>query len=47
MTASSSAKIRETLDHPVIDADGHLVETPPVLFDFLKQAGGQSLVDAY
>ena len=47
MSTTSSAKIRETLDHPVIDADGHLVETPPVLFDFLKQAGGQSLVDAY
>ncbi|MEQ8248967.1 MAG: amidohydrolase family protein [Alphaproteobacteria bacterium] len=47
MTATASAKIRETLDHPVIDADGHLVETPPVLLDYLRQAGGQSLADDY
>ena len=47
MTSSPSTKIRETLDHPVIDGDGHLVETPPVLLDYLRQAGGQSLADDY
>ena len=47
MINSASTKIRESLDHPVIDADGHLVETPPVLLDYLRQAGGQSLADDY
>ena len=43
----SSAAIRARLRHPVIDADGHLVECPPVLMDFLKQAGGARLAARY
>ena len=43
----SSAAIRARLRHPVIDADGHLVECPPVLMDFLKQAGGTRLAARY
>ncbi len=43
----SSAAIRARLGHPVIDGDGHLVECPPVLMDFLKQAGGAKLATRY
>ena len=42
-----SAQIRARLGHPVIDGDGHLVECPPVLMDFLKQAGGAQLALRY
>ena len=42
--------IRKRLDHPVIDADGHLIETAPVfrrfLHEFVKEHGGDS-VSAY
>lgn len=42
-----SSKLRETLDFPVIDTDGHVIETEFVLPDFLKLAGGPSLVERY
>ena len=37
---SRSSEIRNTFDHPVIDADGHMVEVFSVMFDYLKQVGG-------
>ncbi|MBL8385232.1 MAG: amidohydrolase family protein [Burkholderiales bacterium] len=43
----TSAAVRARLGHPVIDGDGHLVECPPVLMDFLKQAGGADLAARY
>lgn len=42
-----SSKLRETLDFPVIDTDGHVIETEFVLLDFLKQVGGPELVKRY
>lgn len=44
---SKSQKIRERLDHPVIDADGHMLEVEPVLLDFLKVVGGPRIVQRY
>jgi predicted TIM-barrel fold metal-dependent hydrolase len=38
-----AASIRARLDHPVIDADGHLVEFLPLIRDFLVELGGESL----
>ena len=32
-----TAAIRAQLDHPVIDADGHLVEFLPLIRDFLRR----------
>jgi predicted TIM-barrel fold metal-dependent hydrolase len=41
---SRAAKIRAGLDHPVVDADGHLIETAPVFkpffLDYVKDIGG-------
>ena len=44
---SKSAKIRATLDHPVIDGDGHWLEPVPIFLDYLKTAGGPSVVERY
>lgn len=44
---SKSQKIREKLDYPVIDADGHMLEVEPVLLDFLKVVGGPRIVQRY
>jgi predicted TIM-barrel fold metal-dependent hydrolase len=38
-----SAAIRARLDHPVVDADGHLIEFLPLIRDFLVELGGESL----
>jgi len=42
-----TAAIRAELDHPVIDADGHLVEFLPLVRDFLVELGGTSLGAAF
>jgi predicted TIM-barrel fold metal-dependent hydrolase len=42
--STESSKLRESLDHPVIDGDGHIIESRFVLPDFLKQVGGPDLV---
>lgn len=44
---SKSRKIREKLKHPVIDADGHVIEFGPTLFDAIKRVGGQSILDRF
>src|SRR5271163_331487 len=49
--ASKVAKVRSHVSHPIIDADGHLVELGPVLDDellsYLEEAGGRGLRDRY
>ena len=42
---SRSARIREQLDHPVIDGDGHIVELLPVFLDFVRDHGHGALLD--
>ena len=44
---SDSAKVRARLDHPVIDADGHTIEVGPIFLDYLKQTGGQQMVERF
>ncbi len=45
--SGSSAALRERLAHPVVDADGHLIETVPVFHgffvDFVRDLGGGDL----
>jgi predicted TIM-barrel fold metal-dependent hydrolase len=47
--SSRAAKIRADAGHPVIDADGHLIETAPIfkgfLRDYVKDIGGGDLAD--
>jgi len=37
------AKLREQLDHPVVDSDGHLVEVRPVAMEYIQRAGGSDI----
>ena len=39
--------IRERLDHPVIDSDGHLVEVRPVAMEYIAAAGGADIVERF
>jgi predicted TIM-barrel fold metal-dependent hydrolase len=47
MSTTKAAQIRDALDHPIIDGDGHIVEILPVFLDYLRQAGGPSLAERY
>ena len=40
-------RIRARLDHPVIDADGHLFEYLPVVYDLLDEVAGAAAVDGF
>ena len=45
MAVSSSAQVRSSLDHPVIDADGHTVEFGPAVYDRLREIAGPDIAD--
>jgi predicted TIM-barrel fold metal-dependent hydrolase len=42
---TDSAKVRAKLDHPIVDADGHVVELQPVVLEYMKHVGGHELVE--
>src|SRR5882757_3782642 len=44
---SNSAKIRARLGHPVIDSDGHSIESIPIFLEYLKAVGGSRLVENF
>lgn len=43
----AGAKIRASLDHPIIDCDSHILEFQPLIFDFLQQVSGAKVVGKY
>ena len=48
---TQAARLRASLGHPVIDADGHLIETPPVFMpffeDFVRDIAGGDMVKRF
>ena len=43
MAQTRSREIREQIDHPIVDCDGHLIEVLPHYLDSLKKVGGPEL----
>lgn len=43
----TAQEVREKLNHPVIDADGHLVEYLPLVRELLKEEAGSAAVTAF
>ncbi len=46
-TPSRVRALRARLDHPVIDADGHLVEPAPLFNEYLQKVGGREMLERY
>ena len=44
---ATGADIRAKLDHPVVDSDGHIIETTFAILDFVKQVGGRGVANRY
>lgn len=44
---SRAERIRESLGHPVIDGDGHLVEYAPLFVAYLREIGGDKIADRF
>jgi predicted TIM-barrel fold metal-dependent hydrolase len=45
--AAETAKIHAKLNHPVIDSDGHWIEFEPAAVEYLRQVGGDKIVERY
>ncbi|MGO9602579.1 MAG: amidohydrolase family protein [Candidatus Binataceae bacterium] len=45
--ARSVRALRAKLDHPVIDGDGHLIESAPLFNEYLQKTGGGEMVQRY
>ncbi len=45
--ASEGRKIRARFNHPIVDGDGHWVESMPVLLEYVKQVAGPDMAAAY
>jgi len=43
----TGADIRAKLNHPIVDADGHMIETTFAILDFLKQVAGSEITERY
>jgi predicted TIM-barrel fold metal-dependent hydrolase len=41
------AEIRRDLDHPIVDADGHWLESIPLLLEYIDREGGPGSVDRF
>jgi hypothetical protein len=39
--------VRSRLSHPIVEADGHFVETQPIVFDYYRQIAGQNVLDKF
>lgn len=39
--------LRAGLDHPVVDADGHIVESIPVVVDYMRAVAGEDVADRF
>ncbi len=46
-SGETGADIRAKLDHPVVDADGHMIECTFAILDFVKQVGGADIAATY
>lgn len=41
------AAVRARLDHPVVDVDGHVVESLPAVVDYMRRLGGSAVADRF
>ena len=46
-TPSPSARVRASLNYPVIDTDLHTIEFGPILEDYIDKVGGAKIVDLF
>ena len=40
-------RIRDRIDHPIVDGDGHVLEVTSLVVDFVREAAGADVADAF
>ena len=44
LATDSVARIKASIDHPIIDGDGHLLELMPLVFDHVRELAGEDVM---
>lgn len=47
MSEYDAQVIRAKLDHPIVDIDGHIVESIPVVIDYMRKVAGDDVADRF
>jgi predicted TIM-barrel fold metal-dependent hydrolase len=47
VSGKSASEIRHQLSHPIVDCDGHWLESQPILIDYIDQVAGRGLAERY
>ena len=47
MSASTPARVRAQLAHPIVDSDGHTLEFEPAVLEVLRRVAGPGMVERY
>lgn len=47
MAKGDAARIHAEMGHPILDGDGHWIESLPVLLDYIRSAGGTEIAQRY
>ncbi len=47
MAQSEALRIKAQIKHPIVDLDGHWLESGPVFLDFLRETAGPTITDAF
>jgi predicted TIM-barrel fold metal-dependent hydrolase len=47
MTGLAAADVRGRLDHPVVDIDGHIVESIPLVIEYMRRVAGGDVADRF
>ena len=45
--AAATNALKARLDHPIVDADAHQLETVPVLLDYIREIGGSAMPERF
>ena len=47
MTNLSPAEVRRRLDHPIVDIDGHVIESIPLVIETMRKVAGSAVADRF
>jgi predicted TIM-barrel fold metal-dependent hydrolase len=47
MNVPDGQAVRSQINHPIVDSDGHVVESIPAVVDYMRRIGGSSVADRF
>ena len=47
MTHGNALAIRQSLDYPIVDSDGHVLEVMPVFVEYLRETASPHVAESF